>query len=246
MHTALRSAAVVGAAVAALGILVLALSRSPLATFEPSSFEAFGWHLRLTSAYADPSSTVLDFSGVPPATIFGGVLYDELGVAHQSYLARYDGRGNVANDFDRLGWQAGIIAMRYTLVLGNRPVATFTVPPGGGSSFNAPPGGAFATGSVEFSTIRYGGRAVFVDVAFHGVDVVGGFECGEAACLASPGLEMQLIPAGGGAPIGLASATPARSNDTVVHGVAMLVDPGAYTLVLSLGTALLERPVVIG
>ena len=245
MRAGLRWTAAVVAVTTALAIAGFAGSRAPFAAFQPSSFEAFGWHLTLTSAYADPSSTVLDFSGVPPKTIFGGVIYDELGIAHQSDLARYDGRGNVANDFDRLGWQAGVFAMRYTLVLDNRPVATFTVPPGGGSSFGAPAGGAFGTGSVEFSTIRYGGRAVFLDADFHGVDVVGGFECGEAPCLPSPGLEMQLVPADGGPSVGFASATPARGNDTVVHGVAMLVDPGAYTLILSLGTEVLERSIVI-
>jgi len=245
MRSGLKSLASLTVLITALGVAGWAVSRAPLAAFHPSSFAALGWHLTLTDAYADPSSTVLDFSGVPPKTIFGGVLYDQFGFGHLSLLGRNDDRGNYSADYDRLGWQAGVLAMRYTLVLDNHPVATFTVPPGGGRTLPAPAGGSFGTGSVEFSVIRYGGRAVFLEVHTRGVDVAGGFECGEVACPPKPGLEMQLIPLDGGPAVGIGYQRPAPADDIVVHGVAMLVDPGRYRLVLSIGTEVLERSVVI-
>ncbi len=175
MRSALRSTAPVAVVITVLAIAGIAVSRTPLAAFQARSFAGFGWHLTLTDAYADPSSTVLDFSGVPPKTIFGGVLYDQLGFGHLSLLGRNDDMGNYSADYDHLGWQAGVLAMRYTLVLDNHPVATFTVPPGCGRTLPAPAGGSFGTGWVQFSGIRYGGRAVFLEVHTRGVDVAGGF-----------------------------------------------------------------------
>ena len=250
MRVTIRTTAAIAAIAAiimALGIAAFVGSRSPIAAFQQSSFEAFGWHLTLAGAYADPSGTVLDFSGVPPKTLFGTVnLYDAVGIMHPAELGRNDDRGDEALGFRPAAWPAGAFAMHYTLAFGDHQVAAFTVPPGGGSTLAAPTGGSLAAGSVVFSTVRYGGRALFFEVHASGIEIFGGFGCGEVACPPRPGLEMELIPLDGGAPIRVSQRNPARGDDTVVHAVAMLVDPGAYTLRLSFGNSTLDRPVVVG
>lgn len=222
-----------------------------LMTEATQSFTYDGYNVQLAGAYADSWSTVINLKASPPGMVFGRTyLTDQFGNMYPEEDGEPGSSGDMALSYKPATWLTAVTGMRYTLNV-ERVKDTTVVQVSklqGTVLFNRAPtlqaqlSGTFGPGTITFLEVRYGGRVVAVLFDVQGVSVVGGYLSGEASLPPRPGLEVQLVPVFGGAAKNMPYRTSVDGNVTHVHAVAMLVDPGEYTVILSIkGVARLER-----
>lgn len=209
----------------------------------PQSFTYDGFKIRLAGDYADSYNTVVDLTGAPPGMVFGSTyLTDQFGNIYPQEDAEQNNTGDMALSYKAANWLTAATGMRYTLNVERVSNTTVTGVSRlrGTVLFNAAPRlqtptpGSFGNGTVTFSEVRYGERVVAVRFDVHGVSVVGGYQPSEASVKPRPGLEVQLVPLVGGAAKTMRYHKFVSGDVTQVQAIAMLVDPGPYTLNLSL------------
>jgi hypothetical protein len=219
------------------------------------SFTFNGFTIQLAGVYADSFSTVVHLKGAPPEIVFGRTyLNDQFGNTYPEDEAEPSTTGDMALSYKPATWLTAVTGMRYTLNIEHvsdttvtgvstlKGIVVFNTAP----RLELPASGSFGNGTVTFNEARYGARVVAVQFEIHGVSVVGGYPSSEASVKPRPSLEIRLAPLGGGAEKNVRYHTSVSGNVTHVHAIAMLVDPGTYSLILSLeGAAKLQRTLVV-
>jgi hypothetical protein len=219
------------------------------------SFTFNGYTVQLAGAYADSFNTVIDLKGAPPEVVFGATyLNDQFGNLYPEENAEHGKAGDMALSYKPATWLTAVTGMRYTLTI-KQPSdtsATRTSTLMGSVHFNTAPrlqipaSGSFANGEVTFIDARYGAQVVAVGFEVRGVSVVGGYPPSEASVKPRPSLDVRLAPIDGGPAKNMPYRASVSGDVTQVHAIAMLVDPGTYSLVLSLeGVANLRRMLVV-
>lgn len=221
----------------------------------PESFTYDGFKIQLAGAYADSYSTVVDVKGAPSGVVFGGTyLTDQFANIYPQEDAEQNNTGDMALSYKPAMWLTAATGMRYTLNVERVSQTTVTgvLRLSGIVLFNTarrlwtPTSGSFGNGTVTFSEVRYGARVVAVQFDVRGVSVVGGYPPSEASVKPRPRLQVRLVPFIGGAAKNMPYHTSVSGDVTQVHAIAMLVDPGTYTLTLSLeGVAELQRTLTV-
>jgi hypothetical protein len=214
-----------------------------------------GFKIQLAGAYADSFSTVIDIKGAPPDVVFGRTyLTDQFGNMYPEENAEPSKTGDMALSYKPATWLTAVSGMRYTLNVEQPSDTTVTR----GSSLKGtvlfdtaprlqiPRSGSFGNGTVTFFEARYGARVVAVRFEVRGVDVVGGYPPSEANPKARPSLNVRLASIDGGPAKNMQYRTSVSGDITQVHAIAMLVDPGTYSMTLSLeGVGDLQRTLVV-
>jgi len=219
------------------------------------SFHFNGYTVELAGAYADSFNTVIDLKGAPPGVVFGATyLNDQFGNLYPEENAEASKAGDMALNYKPATWLTTLAGMRYTLTI-TQPSdtsATRTSTVQGIVRFNTasrlqiPASGSFANGEVTFIDARYGAHVVAIGFEVRGVSVVGGYPPSEASVKPRPSLDVRLAPIDGGPAKNMPYRASVSGDVTQVHAIAMLVDPGIYSLVLSLeGAANLQRTLVV-
>ena len=223
-----------------------------------SSFDFYGVHLRITGGYANSAWTVLNFSGMPPKQIPGAVsLQDQFGLQYPGEEANNNDKGSLAVGFRPASLVTAVAGLRFTLTFSvfdpdtelyphNLPMASGTILFDRGTDLLTAAPGRIGAGEVTFRSVRYGGRALYVAFAVKGIDVIGGFDGGEVSRPAGPGLDVTLVPGAGGPAQHMWMRHQVSGDVTSIQAMATLVDPGPYSLVLSLkGVGILERTLMV-
>jgi hypothetical protein len=219
------------------------------------SFHFNGYTVQLAGAYADSFNTVIDLKGAPPGVVFGATyLNDQFGNLYPEENAEASKAGDMALNYKPATWLTTVAGMRYTLTI-TQPSdtsATRTSTLKGIVRFNTAPrlqipaSGSFANGEVTFVDARYGAEVVAIGFEVRGVSVVRGYPPSEASVKPRPSLDVRLAPIDGGPTKNMPYRASVSGGVTQVHAIAMLVDPGTYSLVVSLeGVANLQRTLVV-
>ena len=224
-------------------------------TDTPQSFTFNGYTVQLAGAYADSFNTVIDLKGAPPGVVFGATyLNDQFGNLYPEENAEASKAGDMALNYKTAAWLTTVAGMRYTLTIeqssDNAVTRTSTLK--GTVHFDTAPrlqipaSGSFANGEVTFIDARYGAHVVAIGFEVRGVSVIGGYPPSEASVKPRPSLEVRLAPIDGGAAKNMPYRASVSGGVTQVHAIAMLVDPGTYSLVVSLeGVANLQRTLLV-
>jgi hypothetical protein len=266
----LKRASIAAVAMAALAAALLVAWNVPyfspaaatwlgLGTGNPDTAQSFtfgSYTIQLAGAYADSQVTVINLKGGPPDSGFGRTyLTDQFGTRYEGVGGEGSSTGDMALSFQPASWLASLTGMGYTLSVEQGSDVTVTrvstlkgvVLLNTATKLQTPASDSFGNGRVTFFEARYGARVVAVRFEVRGVTVIGGYRPSEAAVTQTPSIQVQLAPLAGGAAKNMFYRSSVSGDVTQIYAIATLVDPGTYSVILSLqGVATLQRTLVVG